>query len=224
MGRRRHASIIEGGRKKEVCFDSALTELRNSNVHVIRLDLTISKFQVHAYSIRPAQYTTSCPLPCPICQGGLLLFGHHITCLIHLPADAHQHDDNITIVSHDTYPASLSIHAALDFATKQKMFMLAQLSKTRSTAAQFRSSAETHKSPPWLCPVLHAMHGKSSPIFLPPFFMLMQYPPDRAYNASDPHRRGLPSHSITPARSGRVLMFAHGHQSGFGTICAGPCT
>jgi hypothetical protein len=55
MGRRKHASIIEE-EEREVCFDSALTGLRNSNVHVIRLDLTISKFQVHAYSIRPAQY------------------------------------------------------------------------------------------------------------------------------------------------------------------------
>ena len=72
-----------------MCFDSALTRLRNSNIHVIRLDLAISKFQVHAYSSgqRNGIHTTSCPLPCPICQSGLL-FGHHVTCLIHLPTES----------------------------------------------------------------------------------------------------------------------------------------
>lgn len=100
--------------REEMYFDSALIGLHNSNIHVIlfRFRSGLSDFKFPSDTPR------------------LLLFGHHVNCLIRLSTDAHQHDWRQHQDCVPWHPSlSIASRAALDFTMKQKMFMFAQLSK-----------------------------------------------------------------------------------------------
>jgi hypothetical protein len=148
-------------RKREVCFDSTLTGL---HIHMIHLDLMILKFQVHTYLIWPEQYTTSCPYHAWYARVGSYYSDTTSPALSTSP-----------LMPTSTTWLCLMIHTWVCQWWAMQPWILPWNRKCscshscQSAATQFWSGAETHKSPPWLCLVLHAMHCKSSSVFLPPF-------------------------------------------------------